>query len=59
MALINHLSWDHRTAYTMMNFDLTGSTPRFISEFHVDQLLEILRQIRTDAGIYEQLSEMD
>ena len=58
-ALIDQVSWDHKKAYEKMDFDLKGTTPKFISEFHLDSFLEFLNQVHTEIWIAEQLVEMD
>ena len=58
-ALIDDVSSDHQKAYERMNFDLKGTTPKFISEFHIDQFAKTLNQVLLETWISEQFVELD
>ena len=57
--LYNNLSKEHRKAYAMIDFDMSSSIPKFISEFHLDQFKKALKYIFDQQQIFRSMAEMD
>ena len=58
-ALFNRIDYDHLRAYEKIGFDLRSDTPKFLSEFHIDEFTDALNQFRLETWMSKQLVEMD
>ena len=58
-ALFDYIDYDHLRAYEKIGFDLRSDTPKFLSEFHIDEFTDVLNQFRIETWISKQLAEMD
>ena len=57
-TLLNRINPKHQQAYELMNFDLTKSEAKFISEFHLDVFKKFLKQVQDDEFVRRFTAEM-